>query len=184
MTRQSFSFRESTPGHPVILLAVLALSTLVPAGAAHGADPFHTVLEPYEAIRLALLEDSMDGVADNAAEIVAELEALSDAYSAEAAGVHGEYASDVQAAVDEALAAARRLEEASEIEPARTTFYELTKPLVRWRDRYAGEDLPNVAFCPMYERSWLQPGEQIGNPYGDMPRCGSIVPSGPNATAE
>ena len=184
MTRRSFSFRDSTCGHPVILLAVLTLSTLAPAGAAHGADPFHTVLEPYEAIRLALLEDSMDGVSTSAREIVAELEALSDAYSAEAAGIHAEYADDVRQAIGEAIGAAKRLAEASEIEPARTAFYELTKPLVRWRDRYAGEDLPNVAFCPMYERSWLQPGEQIGNPYGNMPRCGSIVPSGPNATAE
>jgi hypothetical protein len=27
----------------------------------------------------------------------------------------------------------------------------------------------------MYRRSWLQPSEEIGNPYGGMPRCGQIV---------
>ncbi len=73
------------------------------------------------------------------------------------------------------IAAADAMAKAKSLEPARTAFYDLSKSLVRWREGVAEGSRPSVAYCPMYKRSWLQPGQQIGNPYGGMPGCGKIV---------
>jgi hypothetical protein len=81
----------------------------------------------------------------------------------------------VQEKLDEMIAAADAIASAKSLEAARDGFYGLTKPMVRWREGLAQSDRPAVAYCPMHKRSWLQPGEEIGNPYGGMPRCGSIV---------
>jgi hypothetical protein len=73
------------------------------------------------------------------------------------------------------ISAADAIAAATSLEAARDGLYELSKPMVRWREGVAESGRPAVAYCPMHKRSWLQPGEEIGNPYGGMPRCGSIV---------
>ena len=71
--------------------------------------------------------------------------------------------------------AADAIAAATTLEAARDGLYALSKPMVRWREGVENNGRPAVAYCPMHKRSWLQPGEEIGNPYGNMPRCGSIV---------
>jgi len=142
---------------------------------AAGGTTFDAVMEHYEPIRLALLEDSMDGVNDHGKAIATELRALASDFSAERVGASGDAASIVEEKLDEMIAAADAIAEAASLEAARDGIYALTKPMVRWRQGVAESDRPAVAYCPMYKRSWLQPDGQIGNPYGGMPRCGEIV---------
>jgi len=157
-----------------VLICVLSLL----AGAsswAGGSSSFDSVMEHYEPIRLALLGDSMDGVNANGKAIAAELRALEADFSSDRAGTSTETAAVVQAKLDEMIAAADAITSANSLEAARDGFYALTKPMVRWREGMSQNDRPVVAYCPMHKRSWLQPGEEIGNPYGGMPGCGSIV---------
>lgn len=155
----------------IIVLTIFAGGSL---GAA-AETTFDRVLEHYEPIRLALLEDSMDGVNVHGEAIAAELRALETDFSAERAGATGEAVAIVEDKLDEMIAAADVLATAESLETARDGIYALTKPLVRWRQGVAGMDRPSVAYCSMHKRSWLQPDGEIGNPYGGMPGCGEIV---------
>jgi hypothetical protein len=142
---------------------------------AGGASSFDAVMEHYEPIRLALLGDSLDGVNENGKAIAVELRALEVDFSPDRAGVAGETGAVVQAKLTEMIAAADAIADAESLEAARDGLYALSQPMVRWRGGVEQGDRPSVAYCPMHKRSWLQPGEEIGNPYGGMPRCGSFV---------
>ncbi len=157
-----------------VLICVLGL--LVGATTwAGGSSSFEAVIEHYEPIRLALLADSMDGVNENGQAIAAELRALDAEFNPERAGASAVTAEIVRAKLDEMVAASDAVASAKSLEAARDGFYALTKPMVLWRGGVSQSDRPAVAYCPMHKRSWLQPGEKIGNPYGGMPGCGSIV---------
>jgi hypothetical protein len=132
-------------------------------------------MEHYDAIRVALVADSMNGVNLHGKEIAAELRALQADFSPDRAGTTGEAAAIVEEKLPEMIAAADAIAEAKSLEAARDGLYALSKPMVRWREGVSQSGRPSVAYCPMHKRSWLQPGEEIGNPYGGMPRCGSIV---------
>jgi hypothetical protein len=154
----------------------LALGTLIHVSAWAGTpSSFEAVIGHYEPVRLSLLADSTDGVKEHAAAIVDELVALQAGFSAGRAGVHVEAATVVEEQLPSMIAAAEAMASADTLEQARDAFYALSVPLVRWQEGRPEDDRPSVAYCSMYRRSWLQPGEEIGNPYGGMPRCGSIV---------
>jgi soluble cytochrome b562 len=158
------------------LTTILALAGLLVAPAwASDTTSFETVMASYEPVRIALLADSMNDVNRHGAAIEAELQSLQAAFSAERAGVAAASAESVQDGLDEMIAAAGALAAAGSLQAARDAFYELSKPLVRWRNGVLESERPAVAFCPMHKRSWLQPDSEIGNPYGGMPRCGEIV---------
>jgi len=159
-----------------ITVAICVFSLLVGATSwAATPSSFDAIIEHYEPIRLALLGDSMDGVNANGKAIGAELRALGAEFGPDRAGASVETAAVVRAKLDEMIAAADAIASAKSLEAARDGFYALTKPMVRWREGVAQNDRPAVAYCPMHKRSWLQPGDEIGNPYGGMPGCGSIV---------
>jgi hypothetical protein len=138
-------------------MLVLFLLTLgvVPVFAATGFDG---VLDHYEAVRTALLADSLAGVSGHAKAIVG----LSKSAPADLA--------------PQITAAASKLAAAKDLNAARDAFYELSKPLVRWREA-SGSRRHVVAYCPMVKRSWLQPKGEIGNPYygKSMAKCGEVV---------
>jgi hypothetical protein len=157
-----------------VLICVLSLLVGATSWAA-GPSSFDAVMEHYEPIRLSLLGDSMDGVNANGEAIAAELRALEAEFSTDRAGASEETAAVVQAKLNEMIEAADAIASAKSLEAARDGFYALTRPMVQWREGVSQSDRPAVAYCPMHKRSWLQPGEEIGNPYGAMPRCGSIV---------
>ena len=156
----------------LVMTVFVLLSTSAWAGA---PSSFEVVMEHYEPIRIALLGDSMDGVNFHGEAIAAELRALEADFSADRAGASGQAASAVEDRLDEMIAAADSIASASSLETARDGIYALTRPMVLWREGVAENGRPVVAYCPMHKRSWLQPGEKIGNPYGGMPGCGSIV---------
>lgn len=139
------------------------------------------VFEPYETIRLALLDDHVTGVDEAATDLLEAVRAL------ETATVPlRDDASASDLAVDTILAeltrAAEALDAATGLGPTRDAYYELSKHLVRLRGALAdGIEAPAVAYCPMIQKSWLQPADaSIGNPYAGqaMPRCGSLVDEG------
>jgi hypothetical protein len=156
--------------------STLIVVVLMAAGVRAGeGSSFDAVMEHYEPIRLALIGDSMDGVNSHGKAIAAELRSLEADFSPEHAGASGEAAAVVEEKLPEMIAAADAIAAAKSLEAARNGLYALSKPMVRWREGLSQSDRPSVAYCPMHKRSWLQPGEEIGNPYGGMPRCGSIV---------
>ena len=157
-----------------VLMCALSLMVGVLAWAGQPSS-FDVVLQHYEPIRLALLADSMEGVSKNGTAIAEELRGLQAESSDQRMGVSGEAAKIVKQQLPAMITAADSMAKATSLEPARSAFYDLSKPLVRWREGVAEGSRPSVAYCPMYKRSWLQPGTEIGNPYGGMPRCGRIV---------
>jgi hypothetical protein len=158
------------------IVMICVVSMLAGATAwAGGPSSFDVVMEHYEPIRLALLADSMDGVNENGKAIAAELRALDADFSPEHAGASGEAAASVREKLGEMIGAADAIATAKTLDAARDGLYALSKPMVLWREGVTSGERPSVAYCPMHKRSWLQPGEKIGNPYGGMPGCGSIV---------
>ena len=132
-------------------------------------------MQHYEPIRLALLGDSTKGVAQHGKAIATELKALQAEFSHERVGASHEAMMVVKEKLPGMITSADALAKAESIEAARSAFHELSMPLVRWREGVAVNSRPSVAYCPMHKKSWLQPGEKIGNPYGGMPGCGKIV---------
>ena len=155
-------------------------AAMLVASASFSADAeptaFDQVAEHYEAVRLALTNDTTEDISKQGKEIEAILKQLSTEWSPEAAGVRADMAEDVQGLLPKLSEAAAALAGATSLDAARDAFYELSKPLVRWR-KAANGDKPVVAYCSMAKRSWLQPDGKLGNPYygQSMLRCGEVV---------
>ncbi len=158
-----------------LMAAMLTLVFAASSPAAAG-DSWTTVATRYETIRRALVDDSLAGVPEAAAALRREIESLRGDLTAARTGVEADSLAEVEKLLPEAEAAARELEAAKDLGAARDAFYALTKPLVRWRQ--AAGTGPDVAYCAMEKRSWLQPaGEVMGNPYlgHEMSACGEVV---------
>jgi len=154
----------------VLALAVALVAGLLAASAARAADetPFTEMAEHYEVIWRSLAGDTIDGVAEHALAI-AEIAEESD---------HPAAAQDALPEIAEHARALTQKASAGDIEAAREAFGDLTKPLVRYRKAVGAERL-KVAYCPMANKSWLQPEGEIGNPYygSEMLTCGSFIGS-------
>lgn len=157
------------------LTAVIAPAAVAAPGDDASGDAFRALLEPYEGARQALAADRLAAARDSGAGLHRVLGRIAGDLTAESAGIAAEDLAEVRALVPELETAAEALAEAADLDAARDAFYALTKPLVRWRQA-AGEG-PNVAYCSMKKRSWLQPGDAIGNPYYGpaMSNCGEVV---------
>lgn len=158
------------------MLTAGLLLTVVAVPTAGGETALAELRQTYEQARLALVDDALAAVRPIGGEMLHTIEALRGGFSAQRAGVPADRAGEVEAMLPEAGAAAERLEKAENLAAAREAFDRLTRLLVRWR-RAAGDE-PEVAYCPMEKRSWLQAEDQpIGNPYlgRRMPTCGEMV---------
>ncbi len=135
--------------------------------------PLDAMFGPYDIVRRALLEDHLDGVGEAAASIrdagTAFMEGSHD-------GMPAEKATALEALVPALISAAEDLAQAGDLAAARDSFWALTEALVTYRELF-GNDSLRVAYCPMAEKSWLQPDEEIGNPYygQSMAGCGGFV---------
>ena len=130
------------------LLVVLALAFPLMA-----AQP-DAIFTRYEAARQALLKDSLPAVHAAAKDLGAA------AKSAEQPNL---------------VKLADAVEKAADLKAARTAFGTLSDEMIKYRQASKG-DKPVVAYCPMYQQSWLQPAGEIGNPYADatMRICGVV----------
>jgi hypothetical protein len=143
-------------GLPLLTLALLL--TAGPGFSAPAPASFDAVLGHYETIRKALINDTVTGIPDPAAAIQKLAKSAPADLAPQIAG------------------AAQKLSVAKDLSSARDAFYELSKPMVRWREA-AGNKAHVVAYCPMSKRSWIQPKGEIGNPYygKSMATCGEVV---------
>ena len=158
-----------------LAFAVLAAVACAPAGAAEG-DAYGAMIDRYEAIRLALLNDRLDGVPAEAEALAKGAGALAADFDAKRAGVPAAAAEEAEALLPEVAAGAKAVAAARDLEAARAVFADLTEPLLRYRE-LTGDTSVRVAYCPMAGKSWLQKdAETLGNPYygQSMAECGSF----------
>jgi hypothetical protein len=140
----------------VALLAVLAVATIPAAGA---SDAMKAIVASYLDIQAALAADKTDGVKTAAASI-------------------GEQASRMGAEGQAILKASKAVEGAADVKAARAAFGDLSDAVIAQAKAEGWKDLPEakVAFCPMVNKSWIQKGDAIRNPYygSSMLTCGSF----------
>lgn len=150
--------------HRHCVLLSLALLAAVPAGAS-SSEVFDAIMKPYEELRLTLVDDAVDGVAELAESIREEADAAS------------ETDEEARALLPKVVTFADDLAAGGDLATAREAFYELSKVLVQYRSKLTGDDLPYVLYCPMAKKSWLQLEKKVGNPYEgkSMETCGNVV---------
>jgi hypothetical protein len=140
----------------------LVLSTLFAVAAAcavMAAELAPALVDPYVRVQSALAADTVDTVKGDAVQIGKAAEAL------------GESATPI-------VAAAKMLEDASNLKAARQAFGTLSESVFAYA-KASGATMPDgvkTAYCPMVNKSWLQKGEKIQNPYygSEMLECGSF----------
>jgi hypothetical protein len=140
----------------VLLSTVL---TLAAVGVVHAAELNQALVDPYLRVQSALAADKVDTVKADAVEIVKAAEALGDKGQPIAA-------------------AATQLESAPDLAASRKAFGQLSDALFAYAKATSASMPPGVktAYCPMVNKSWLQKGDKIRNPYygSEMLECGSF----------
>jgi hypothetical protein len=149
----------------------LPAATPTPAAAPNVGAAFDALMPSYDAARTALSADSLGDLAVPARELRRLVASLGPGLTAGAAGVPEGKLGEVRALLPGLRKAADALVSAGALPAARDAFFDLSKALIAWR-KLAGKG-PDVAYCPMENRSWLQaPGTPIENPYGGRPMAG------------
>ena len=161
---------------PGLLMAGLLLIPGIVGAEQSNGSMYQEMSSHYEAIRLALLGDSLEGVNEHATAIFEQATEQTEGFSPAKAGVPESQAGDVEVAFREIQSAASSLAAAGDLVSAREDFFALTKPMARYR-KSSGTGGTVVAYCSMAQKAWVQPEGEIGNPYmgQKMPRCGEIV---------
>jgi hypothetical protein len=155
----------------------LPSATAAPARSPSVGTAFDALMPPYDASREALSGDSLGGLAQPSRDLRRLVLALGNGLTAESAGVPEEKLGEVRALLPGMRKAADELVTAGTLPAARDAFFDLSKALIAWRKLAARG--PDVAFCPMVNRSWLQPpGTPIENPFAGrtMAACGERKP--------
>jgi hypothetical protein len=140
------------------ILACLVTSVVVSTQQA-ATEAAALAFEPYEAVRVALAADKLDGIPDHATSLVSLTRAFG--------GPDAEKAAD-------------RLRQATDLKVAREAFGVLSKALV---PRFLEAKLPDVFGyqCSMVKLPWAQRGERVQNPYmgKSMSSCGERIRKSP-----
>jgi hypothetical protein len=159
-------------------LTVFAGLALTASALASAQEPtgYKIMAGHYEEIRLALLDDSMNGIAGHAEGIRQAAEKLRRQFDAATASVPEDRSAECVALLPEIRDTAASLASKNTIEDVRETFGELSKLMVRYR-RMVNDPGSVVVYCSMAEKVWIQPKGEIGNPYfgKSMARCGEII---------
>ncbi len=147
--------RNTLAGWRRVAVAVLALTLLVAAPATAAVADGLAV--PYLHVQMALANDSMDGVQEAAGTMAAEAESMG-------------------APARLIAATARALAAASDITTARAAFGPLSDALIAYGEEVGFGEL-RIAYCPMVDKSWVQAGSELRNPFygSEMLTCGSFV---------
>ncbi len=157
----------------------LILGSALPALAhekEHSANTFDQMSESYLAIQTSLAGDTLDGIKDNAQIIKGLAAEMGKNFDNHMAGVEKMDGAACRKLMPALASSAGKLAAAKDIKSARTAFGDLSGAMVEYRNMIPGEK-PNVAYCPMVKKNWLQNGKKVSNPYfgSSMLRCGSIV---------
>ncbi len=158
------------------LSAVLTSVLAAHGGAEAEGTAFAQIMFHYEAIHESLAGDTIEGVTEHAREIQKIAQETASSFSTDAAGVAAGNSQKCMSLLPEVERSSKILASATTIDEARGAFAELSRPLIRYRAMVSGER-PNVVFCSMVKKPWLQDSEEIANPYygSKMLRCGDIV---------
>jgi hypothetical protein len=143
----------------MIRLVLLTLFTVAATCGVMAAELAPALVDPYVRVQSALAADKVDTVKADAVEIGKAAETL------------GESATPI-------VAAAKMLEDASDLKAARQAFGTLSESVFAYA-KASGATMPDgvkTAYCPMVNKSWLQKGDKIQNPYygSEMLECGSF----------
>lgn len=161
-----------------LVLTILALAVAIAGWAApKQATTFDGIMSHYEAIRLALLNDTTSEIATHAKEISVLARAATKRFDAGSVGIDAEQKGDCVELLPQIEQHAGELAAAADITEARDAFFELSKSLVKLKAMASGDHAPQTYYCSMAKRSWLQPGDEVGNPYlgQKMAKCGQKV---------
>lgn len=138
-------------------LVACAAAVTILSGVAQASEALTAVVASYLEIQAQLAADKVEGIEASAT-------ALSTA--AASLGKPG----------DAIVAAARGLGQAADLEAAREAFGPLSDAVIAAAkaEGWKGLDDVKLAYCPMVNRSWLQKGDSIRNPYygSAMLTCG------------
>ena len=141
-----------------LISTAFAILLIGAAACAEQADGLAAgIVVPYLYVQLALANDSTDGVTDAVGSIATEAEKL------------GETGSVISAT-------ARALAAATDVETARAAFGPLSDALIEYGEEVGFGEL-KVAYCPMAQKSWVQAGGDILNPFfgSAMLNCGTFT---------
>lgn len=159
----------------VALLSLTALICLAaPTSARAETGTFDAamrkLLPPYLLIHKALADDSIKGVAAQAARLV-KLAAALDASSVK--GKQGKHYRSIPSKLKQTAAALRK---AKGLEPIRDAFKKLSRSMVLWATLSKPKGVV-VIYCSMTKGSWLQLTKGVRNPYhgSKMLYCGQII---------
>ncbi len=168
---------------------LLTVAVSAPAGAAEGGEhnhsshshgesgeSFQAMIQDYLFIQTALAGDNINGVPERALSIEKNSLHLTRSFDPVKAGVDKENVTELKKLLPRLTRAAAELAKTKDLEPTRTAFGNLSEFMIAYSGLVQGET-PQVAYCPMAKKSWLQNGKKITNPYygSSMLRCGSIV---------
>ena len=123
------------------------------------------VLVEYSVIQQGLSNDSVQGI-DTAAQEIGAL--ASETRTSD---------SDLQALIDDVQAASSKIQ-GQDLEAARDTFFELSKPLLVYLNKYySGNNSYFRYFCGMAKKGWVQTEKGTRNPYygSSMLTCGELI---------
>ena len=160
----------------MIRAVTIALALAIAAPAAASENAFLTIVGHLEAIRQELIKDSTKDVSIHAEAITSAAAELAESPAGVQAGVADADLPAVRELLAEVQQRATNLAEAADLESVREAYAKLTQPMVRWHTLVQG-DRPVVVYCPHAKKAWLQPDEEVGNPFlpTTMLRCGSVV---------
>jgi cystathionine beta-lyase/cystathionine gamma-synthase len=139
-------------------------------------DAYSDLSQHYELVRVALLADSVSGVAEAAQALADSAADFRQGLSQDMQDTVTENREKLETALDGIEKSALVLASASGLEAARDELFVLTRPMAIVR-KLSGDSSTVVAYCSMAQKAWIQPEGEIGNPYmgRKMPRCGDVV---------
>jgi len=163
----------------IVAVLLLTFGSALPAlahGDEHAENTFDQMSESYLSIQTSLAGDSLDGMKGNAEAINSLAGKMDKKFDNKMAGVEEKDVAACRKLMPTLAASSRKLADAKDIKAARAAFGDLSEAMVEYRNMVPGEK-PNVAYCPMVKKNWLQNGKKVSNPYfgSSMLRCGSIV---------
>lgn len=162
--------------HQIWIAIAVGMLVVGAAGAASEEETFDQLLGDYEAIRVALLHDTMEDVEAHSKALGHHAAAHMKHLASHEGHPTGEHSAEMAAALQAIADAAATLAQATDLLKARPALFELTKPMVQMRN-LAGDESTLVAYCPMAKKAWVQTSGDLGNPYQgqEMPTCGEVV---------
>jgi membrane fusion protein, copper/silver efflux system len=141
------------------LTAIAVFSLVVGAGSLQASDAMKAIVGSYLEIHAQLMADKIDGVKKPANALASRAEAMGPSGAA-------------------MVKAANAVGASADIKAARDAFGSLSDAVVAAAKAEGYKDLGDVklAYCPMVQKSWLQKGDQIQNPYygQSMSSCGEF----------